>query len=168
MIGPLPIGSGQTISQPAVVAVHATEQLRLTPASRVLEIGTGSGYQARFSPRLARDVYSIERIEPAGQRRNPSAWRDWDWQGACSLVATGPTGGPRRRLSTAVIVSAATAIIPLCSRRNWGPSGRMILPLGGPDGPQVLFFSKKRRAGGVDRTNLWPVRFVPMISPQCQ
>ncbi len=162
----LPIGSGQTISQPAVVA-YMTEQLRLTPASRVLEIGTGSGYQAAVLAEIARDVYSIERIERLASAATQRLAR-LGYGRVRVRCGDGANGWPEEAPFDAVIVSAATAIIPPLLPAQLGTSGRMILPLGGPDGPQVLVLLQKKAGGGVDRTDLWPVRFVPMISPQCQ
>jgi protein-L-isoaspartate(D-aspartate) O-methyltransferase len=157
----LPIESGQTISQPAVVA-YMTEQLRLSAASRVLEIGTGSGYQAAVLAEIAGDVYSIERI--AGLARTAAA--RLARLGYCRIhirQGDGALGWPEEAPYDAIIVTAAAAAVPPALLAQLGPGGRMILPLGGPDDPQVLVLLERNREGGFDRRDLWAVRFVPLL-----
>jgi protein-L-isoaspartate(D-aspartate) O-methyltransferase len=157
----LPIGAGQTISQPAVVA-YMTECLRLSPDSRVLEVGTGSGYQAAVLAETARDVFSIERIEKLASSAADRLAR-LGYDNVRVRHGDGALGWPEEAPFDAVIVSAAAAAIPPALLEQVGPRGRMILPLGGPDDPQVLVLLERNAAGGFDRRELWPVRFVPLL-----
>ena len=157
----MPIESGQTISQPAVVA-YMTEQLRLPAGSRVLEIGTGSGYQAAVLAEIARDVFSIERIP--GLARTASARLARLGYGRVRVrQGDGALGWPEEAPFDGIIVTAAAVAVPPALLAQLGPAGRMILPLGGPDDPQVLVLLERNSAGGFDRRDLWPVRFVPFL-----
>jgi protein-L-isoaspartate(D-aspartate) O-methyltransferase len=157
----LPIGSGQTISQPAVVA-YMTGQLRLSPTSRVLEIGTGSGYQAAVLAEITRNVYSVERI--AGLARTAAArLARLGYDSVQVREGDGALGWPEEAPFDAIIVTAAATAIPPALLVQLGPDGRLILPLGGPDGPQVLVLLVRNPAGKFDRRDLWPVRFVPFL-----
>jgi protein-L-isoaspartate(D-aspartate) O-methyltransferase len=157
----LPIGSGQTISQPAVVA-YMTDQLRLSPASRVLEIGTGSGYQAAVLAEIVCNVYSIERI--AGLARTAAARLSrLGYDNVQVREGDGALGWPEEAPFDAVIVTAAAAAIPPALLAQLGPGGRLILPLGESEGPQALALLERNPAGDFDRRDLWPVRFVPLI-----
>ena len=97
---PLPIGYDQTISQPYIVA-YMSEALELEPSHRVLEIGTGSGYQAAILGELAKDVFTIEIVAPSGCRARGRRWRDWATRTCTSAPATAISAGPRRRRSIA-------------------------------------------------------------------
>jgi protein-L-isoaspartate(D-aspartate) O-methyltransferase len=157
----LPIGSGQTISQPTVVA-YMTGQLRLSPTSRVLEIGTGSGYQAAVLAEITRNVYSVERI--AGLARTAAArLARLGYDSVQVREGDGALGWPEEAPFDAIIVTAAATAIPPALLVQLGPDGRLILPLGGPDGPQVLVLLVRNPAGKFDRRDLWPVRFVPFL-----
>jgi len=157
----LPIESGQTISQPVVVA-YMTAQLRLGPDSRVLEIGTGSGYQAAVLAEIARDVFSVERI--AGLARTAAArLARLGYDNVHVREGDGAQGWLEEAPFDAIIVTAATAAIPPALSAQLGPGGRMILPLGGQNGPQVLVLLERNPAGGFERRDLWPVRFVPLL-----
>jgi protein-L-isoaspartate(D-aspartate) O-methyltransferase len=157
----LPIGSGQTISQPAVVA-YMTGQLRLSPTSRVLEIGTGSGYQAAVLAEITRNVYSVERI--AGLARTAAArLARLGYDSVQVREGNGALGWPEEAPFDAIIVTAAATAIPPALLAQLGPDGRLILPLGEPDGPQVLVLLERNPAGEFDRRDLWPVRFVPLL-----
>jgi protein-L-isoaspartate(D-aspartate) O-methyltransferase len=157
----LPIGSGQTISQPTVVA-YMTGQLRLSPTSRVLEIGTGSGYQAAVLAEITRNVYSVERI--AGLARAAAArLARLGYDSVQVREGDGALGWPEEAPFDAIIVTAAATAIPPALLVQLGPDGRLILPLGGPDGPQVLVLLVRNPAGKFDRRDLWPVRFVPFL-----
>ena len=157
----LPIGSGQTISQPAVVA-YMTGQLRLSPTSRVLEIGTGSGYQAAVLAEITRNVYSVERI--AGLARTAAArLARLGYDYVQVREGDGALGWSEEAPFDAIIVTAAAAAIPPALLAQLGPDGRLILPLGEPDGPQVLVLLERNPAGEFDRRDLWPVRFVPLL-----
>jgi protein-L-isoaspartate(D-aspartate) O-methyltransferase len=157
----LPIDAGQTISQPAVVA-YMTERLRLSPDSRVLEIGTGSGYQAAVLAEIAREVFSIERIEKLARSAADRLAR-LGYDNVHVRHGDGAFGWPEEAPFDAVIVSAATAVVPPALLEQVGACGRMILPVGGPDDPQVLVLLERNAAGGFDRRELWPVRFVPLL-----
>jgi protein-L-isoaspartate(D-aspartate) O-methyltransferase len=157
----LPIGSGQTISQPTVVA-YMTGQLRLSPTSRVLEIGTGSGYQAAVLAEITRNVYSVERI--AGLARTAAArLARLGYDSVQVREGDGALGWPEEAPFDAIIVTAAATAIPPALLAQLGPDGRLILPLGEPDGPQVLVLLERNPAGEFDRRDLWPVRFVPLL-----
>ena len=157
----LPIESGQTISQPAVVA-YMTEQLRLSSASKVLEIGTGSGYQAAVLAEIARDVYSIERI-PKLARAAAARLARLGYDRVHVREGDGHQGWPEEAPFDAIIVTAAASVVPPALLAQVGPGGRMILPLGGPYDAQVLVLFERNPDGGFDRIELWPVRFVPLV-----
>jgi protein-L-isoaspartate(D-aspartate) O-methyltransferase len=157
----LPIESGQTISQPVVVA-YMTAQLGLSPTSRVLEIGTGSGYQAAVLAEIARDVRSIERIPRLAQTAAARLTR-LGYERIKLRQGDGAQGWPEDAPFDAIIVTAAAAAVPPALLAQLAPGGRMILPLGGPDGPQVLVLFERNPAGEFARRDLWPVRFVPLL-----
>jgi protein-L-isoaspartate(D-aspartate) O-methyltransferase len=155
---PLPIGEGQTISQPFVVA-YMTEQLHLTGSERVLEVGTGSGYQAAVLAEMGAEVYTIE-IVPALARR---AARDLARLGYATVhvrEGDGYQGWPEAAPFDAVIVTAAPDRIPQPLVDQLAVGGRMILPLGEDPGQKLVLLA--RDAEGVHRKELLPVRFVPM------
>lgn len=157
----LPIPCGQTISQPAVVA-FMTEQLRLTSGGRVLEIGTGSGYQAAVLAEIAREVCSIERI-PELARAAAARLARLGYANVAVRVGDGASGWPERAPFDAVIVTAATEEIPPALAVQLRPGGRLILPVGPAHGEQVLVLLAKDAAGSVTRRDLWAVRFVPLV-----
>ena len=157
----LPIESGQTISQPVVVA-YMTAQLGLSPSSRVLEIGTGSGYQAAVLAEIARDVRSIERIPRLAQTAAARLTR-LGYERIKLRQGDGAQGWPEDAPFDAIIVTAAAAAVPPALLAQLAPGGRMILPLGEPDGPQVLVSLERNPAGEFIRRDLWPVRFVPLV-----
>jgi len=158
---PLPIGYGQTISQPYIVA-FMSEAAELRPQDRVLEIGTGSGYQAAILAHLAREVYSIEIIAPLAREAAARLER----LGVSNLhlrVGDGYRGWPDAAPFDAIIVTAAPEHIPQTLVNQLAEGGRMVLPLGTFD--QMLVRIRKT-AKGVKRENLLPVRFVPMVSQE--
>ena len=157
----LPIMCGQTISQPAVVA-YMTEQLRLTAASRVLEIGTGSGYQAAVLAEIAREVYSVERI-PELARTATDRLARLGYDNVRVREGDGGLGWPEAAPFDAIIVTAAAAVIPPALLAQLGAGGRMIVPVGGPNDAQVLVRLERRLGDEIVREYLWPVRFVPLI-----
>jgi protein-L-isoaspartate(D-aspartate) O-methyltransferase len=156
---PLSIGHGQTISQPYIVA-FMTEQLRLEPADRVLEVGTGSGYQGAILGRLAGEVYSIEIIEPLAQRAIEILQR-LGLSNVHAKSGDGYLGWPEHAPFDAIIVTCAPAQIPPPLVAQLKEGGRMIIPVGDIRGVQELYLLKKS-GGVIQRTAVLPVRFVPM------
>jgi protein-L-isoaspartate(D-aspartate) O-methyltransferase len=161
----LPIACGQTISQPYVVA-YMTEQLAVRPQHRVLEIGTGSGYQAAVLSRLAQEVVSVERYrtlaDSARRRLEALGYRNVE-----VVVGDGLTGAPGRAPFDRIIVTAATETVPDALPAQLAEGGVMILPLGSHDNPQRLVRLTKR-AGEILREDLIWVRFVPLLAGQAR
>jgi protein-L-isoaspartate(D-aspartate) O-methyltransferase len=156
----LPIACGQTISQPYVVA-YMTEQLAVKPEHRVLEVGTGSGYQAAVLSRLAREVVSVERYRTlADQARDRLKRLGYD--NVEVIVGDGLAGAPARAPYDRIIVTAAAELVPPALVEELAPSGIMILPLGPHSGTQKLVkFTKSEE--GLRREDLIGVRFVPLL-----
>ena len=159
---PLPIGSGQTISQPYIVALM-TELLRPRPADRILEIGTGSGYQAAVVSRLAHEVYSIE-IVPALASEAQSRLRRLGFSNVTVKAGDGYRGWPEHAPFDGILVTAAPPEIPPALVAQLRRGGRMVLPVGKPGKIQNLLVLEKSLASGeiVGRTVI-PVQFVPMV-----
>jgi len=161
----LPIACGQTISQPYVVA-YMSEQLRVQPQHRVLEVGTGSGYQAAILSRLAREVVSIERYrtlaERARVRLETLGYRNVD-----VLVSDGLAGAADRAPFDRIIVTAAAETVPDALVEQLAEGGVMILPLGPHKGVQCLVRLTKS-AGKLKRDDLIEVRFVPLLPGQAR
>jgi protein-L-isoaspartate(D-aspartate) O-methyltransferase len=158
---PLPIGYGQTISQPYIVA-EMTRQLQLTPTSKVLEIGTGSGYQAAVLAELTSSVYSIEIIEPLQERaRNTLAENGYD---KINLRhGDGYYGWPEAAPFDGIIVTCAAGEIPPPLVKQLAAGGRMLIPVGKRFGTQYLILVTKDQDGSVSSRNLMAVRFVPLV-----
>ena len=157
---PLPIGHGQTISQPYIVALM-TDLLKLKPGDRVLEIGTGSGYQAAVLAELGHQVYSIEIIEPLGER----ARRDLDRLGYENIelqFGDGYYGWEEHAPFEAIIVTAAASHVPPPLIKQLRPGGRMVIPVGSRFMVQQLVLVDKDREGEVTTRQILPVRFVPL------
>jgi protein-L-isoaspartate(D-aspartate) O-methyltransferase len=155
---PLPIGYGQTISQPLIVA-YMTEIIKPGPGRKVLEIGTGSGYQAAVLAATGADVYTIEIIpqlaESAKKRLNKVGYED------VSVMATdGYHGWAEEAPFDAIVVTAAAEFVPPPLIDQLAEAGLMIIPVGSPFLVQTLMLIQKR-GGKVISTNLMPVRFVP-------
>jgi protein-L-isoaspartate(D-aspartate) O-methyltransferase len=155
---PLPIGYGQTISQPYVVA-FMSEALELKPQDRVLEIGTGSGYQAAVLAHLAREVYSIEIIEPLAKEA-AQRLRQLGYANLHLRTGDGYRGWPEAAPFDAIIVTAAPEHVPPPLVEQLREGGRLVLPLGGAE--QALIRIRRTRQG-IRKETLLPVRFVPMI-----
>ncbi len=154
----LPIGYEQTISQPSVVA-FMTEKLRLQPTERVLEIGTGSGYQAAILAELVEKVYTIEIAEPLG-RRAEETLRRLGYTNVEVKLGDGYEGWPEHAPYDAVIVTCAPDHVPQALVEQTREGGRIIIPLG-PPGDQRLFLLQKKE-GRLEERDVLPVRFVPM------
>lgn len=161
----LPIACGQTISQPFVVA-YMTEQLEVRPDHRVLEVGTGSGYQAAILSRLAREVVSVERYRTlADQARDRLTALGYD--NVEVIAGDGFAGMPQRAPYDRIIITAAAETIPETLLAQLADGGIMILPLGSHEGSQHIIKLTKLQTG-TQRENLIPVRFVPMLPGQAQ
>ena len=156
----LPIACGQTISQPYVVA-YMTEQLQVHPHHRVLEIGTGSGYQAAVLSRLAREVVSVERYRTLADAARARI-ETLGFHNVEIIVADGTAGLPHEGPFDRIIVTAATDQVPEVLIEALGEGGIMVLPLGPPSGTQHLVKLTKTH-DGIARQKLIAVRFVPLL-----
>jgi protein-L-isoaspartate(D-aspartate) O-methyltransferase len=156
---PLPIGHGQTISQPYIVAIM-TEVLRLGKQDRVLEIGTGSGYQAAVLAELVRSVYTIEIVEPlaaeARERLGRLGYRNVEVR-----TGDGYKGWPERAPFDAIMVTAGADEVPQPLLQQLKPGGRMVIPVGPAGGIQSLTLIEKQADGSIRSRQILPVRFVP-------
>jgi protein-L-isoaspartate(D-aspartate) O-methyltransferase len=156
----LPIGSGQTISQPYVVALM-TELLGLKPESKVLEIGTGSGYQAAVLARLSRHVYTIEILRPHAERAAETL-RDAGLSSVHARQGDGYYGWPEAAPFDAIIVTAAAGHLPPPLWEQLRPGGRMVIPIGGPYEMQRLVLVEKTLDGKRRSRSVTGVAFVPL------
>lgn len=154
---PLPIGEGQTISQPYIVALM-TERLEPRPDDRVLEIGTGSGYQAAVLAKLVREVFTIEIVESLGLRAREDLAR-LGFTNVHVRIGDGYQGWPARAPFDAIIVTCAPDHVPAPLTAQLKEGGRLIIPVG--RGVQELILLEKRE-GRLVRKSVLPVRFVPM------
>lgn len=157
---PLPIGHGQTISQPYIVAYMA-EMLEIEPGDKVLEIGTGSGYHAAVLSELTPYVFSIEIIEPLG-RQAKELYNELGYNTIQTKIADGYYGWEEHAPFDKIIVTAASGHIPPPLIEQLKPGGIMAIPVGGPYQTQTLMKVTKRDDGNVRTERLLPVRFVPM------
>lgn len=157
---PLPIGYGQTISQPYIVA-FMTEQLGLTPRSRVLEVGTGSGYQAAVLAEIAGEVYTVE-IVPQLALEAETRLRQLGYGRVRTRHADGFFGWPDAAPFDAIIVTAAAGFVPPPLVEQLKPGGRMVIPVGSVYGAQNLVLVRKAPDGAITTRTLLPVRFVPL------
>jgi protein-L-isoaspartate(D-aspartate) O-methyltransferase len=157
---PLPIGHGQTISQPYIVALM-TELLDVKPGDSVLEIGTGSGYQAAVLAELVHRVYTIEIIEPIG--KNAAALLlQLGYRNVETRIGDGYMGWPERAPFDAIIVTAAAPRIPPALVEQLRPGGRMVIPVGAEGDVQFLHVMVKQADGSIAARRSLPVRFVPL------
>ena len=156
---PLPIGAGQTISQPFIVALM-TELMALDADGKVLEVGTGSGYQTAVLAELVAAVYSIEIVEPLGLEAE-RALAAAGYQNVHTRVGDGHAGWPQEAPFDAVIVTAAAPEPPQPLIDQLKPGGRLVLPLGAPHGGQSLSVVEKDAAGATTVRPVLRVRFVP-------
>src|SRR5256712_7763553 len=156
---PLPIGEGQTISQPYIVALM-TDFLDLKSGDTVLEVGTGSGYQAAVLAELAAKVYTIEIVEPLGKRAT-RLLRELGYRNVEVRIGDGYNGWPEAAPFDSIIVTAAPGEIPKPLVDQLKPGGRVGIPVGGThDAPQLLLVEKQPHGTATTRRTL-PVRFVP-------
>jgi protein-L-isoaspartate(D-aspartate) O-methyltransferase len=159
---PLPIGRGQTISQPYVVA-WMTQQLEIAPGDRVLEVGTGSGYAAAVLGEVADEVWSVERHEDlAEQARRVLAALGYD--NVTVMVGDGTTGYPAAAPYDAIVVAAAAPDVPDALVEQLADGGRVVLPVARGIGQELVRL--RRRGDELDREALGGVRFVPLIGEQ--
>ncbi|WP_085026723.1 protein-L-isoaspartate(D-aspartate) O-methyltransferase [Ensifer aridi] len=157
---PLPIGYGQTISQPFIVALM-TDLINVGPGDSVLEIGTGSGYQAAVLSPLAAKVYSIEIIPQLGERA-AARLAELRYNNVEVKVDDGYYGWPARAPFDGIVVTAAASHIPPPLVEQLARGGRMVVPVGGPFATQFLMLVEKRRDGSITTRQLLPVSFVPL------
>ena len=156
----LPIACGQTISQPYIVALM-TEALKVEPANRVLEIGTGSGYQCAVLSRLCLHVYTVERFRTLAE----SAKERFQTAGLLNItqkVGDGSLGFPEHAPYDRIMVTAAAREVPKTLLAQLSPGGIMVLPLEERPGKQDLWRLRKDERG-IEREHLLPVRFVPLV-----
>lgn len=158
---PQPIGFGQTISQPYIVAL-TTELLKVKPTDRVLEVGTGLGYQAAVLAQLAAEVYTVERIPQLGKQAK-RIFKELGYDNIHVLIDDGSRGWPQHAPFNAIAVTAAAEKMPPALIEQLAAGGRMVIPLGRQWEPQSLTLGKKDRAGKFSRIPLLPVAFVPLV-----
>ena len=161
---PVPIGEGQTISQPYIVALM-TELVRPQPGDRALEIGTGSGYQAAVLSRLVAHVYTIELEETLG-RRAATVLREQKYDNVTTRIGDGYVGWPEHAPFDIVIVTAAPEQVPQPLIDQLKPGGRLVVPVGPRFTVQTLQLIEKDASGAVRTRNVSPVMFVPLRRPQ--
>jgi protein-L-isoaspartate(D-aspartate) O-methyltransferase len=157
---PLSIGHGQTISQPFIVALM-TDLLDVKPGDRVLEIGTGSGYQSAVLAELGADVYTIEIIEMLG-REAATRLSELGYKNVTTRVGDGYMGWPERAPFDSIIVTAAAPDVPQALADQLKVGGRLVIPIGTPMGAQTLYVAEKGTDGKLKRREVLAVRFVPM------
>lgn len=155
---PLPIGEGQTISQPYIVA-FMTEALNLKPTDVVLEIGTGSGYQAAILAKLCKEVYTIEIVRSLGQRSD-SLLRALGLSNTHVRIGDGYAGWPEAAPFDAIIVTCSPSHIPKPLQDQLKEGGRMIIPVGNRVLQELVYLTK--RDGKIKQQKRMPVLFVPM------
>jgi protein-L-isoaspartate(D-aspartate) O-methyltransferase len=157
---PLPIGHGQTISQPYIVALM-TELARAQPGHKVLEVGTGSGYQAAVMAKLASKVYTVEIVEPLGQAAKERL-RTLGYDNVQVRLADGYHGWEEHAPYDAILVTAAASHVPPPLVRQLKPGGRMVIPVGAAFMVQQLMLIEKNADGTVATRQILPVVFVPL------
>ena len=158
---PLPIGSGQTISQPYIVAL-STDLVEPRPGQRVLEIGTGSGYQAAILAEIVATVYSIELIASLG-REAAQRLKALGYANVEVRIGDGYAGWPEQAPFDAIVVTEAAPQVPEALVAQLRPGGRMVIPVGASQEAQQLLLIVKRPDGTVERKSVLPVRLVPLV-----
>lgn len=157
---PLPIGHGQTISQPYIVAVMS-DYAKVGAGDKALEIGTGSGYQAAVLAELGAKVSSIEIVEPLALAADDRL-RRLGYAGVATKIGDGYHGWPERGPFDVIVVTAAASHVPPPLVRQLKPGGRMVIPIGLPFQTQQLLLVEKREDGSVTARQMMPVQFVPL------
>lgn len=157
----LPIGNGQTISQPYVQA-RSCELLRLTGRERVLEIGTGSGYQTALLAMLAESVFSIERI-PELARRAHEVLRTIGCANVSVMHADGTLGWRPDAPYQGIVVAAASPSVPRTLIEQLAPGGRLVIPVGSLDVQELMLVTRHAEGEGWDQVAVHDVRFVPLL-----
>jgi protein-L-isoaspartate(D-aspartate) O-methyltransferase len=158
---PLPIGEGQTISQPYIVALM-TDLLDLKPGHTVLEVGTGSGYQAAVLAEIARQVYTIELIESLGKTA-AARLKELGYRNTEVKIGDGYAGWPEKGPFDGIVVTAAAPGVPPALVAQLKPGARLVIPVGGAGDIQYLKVIRRRADGGYDERRVLPVRFVPLV-----
>jgi protein-L-isoaspartate(D-aspartate) O-methyltransferase len=156
---PLPIGEGQTISQPYIVA-YMTQVLQLSGGERILEVGTGSGYQTAVLAEIVGEVFTIELLSVLSDRAR-TLLEALGYKNIRLKAGDGTLGWDENAPFDAIMVTAAAPAVPKRLQEQLGPKGRMIIPVGA--GFQELFLVTRER-GGFRKKKLLPVRFVPLVS----
>jgi protein-L-isoaspartate(D-aspartate) O-methyltransferase len=158
---PLPIGSGQTISQPFIVALM-TDLARVRPDSKVLEVGTGSGYQAAVLAELCKAVYTIEIVASLGNEA-AARLRSLGYRNVQVRIGDGYAGWPERAPFDAIVVTAGADHVPAPLVAQLAPRGRMIIPVGPSSVESDLMVVEKQADGSVRTQAVLPVSFVPLM-----
>jgi protein-L-isoaspartate(D-aspartate) O-methyltransferase len=157
---PLPIGYSQTISQPYIVALM-TELLQLQPGAKVLEVGTGSGYQAAILAEVGAQVYSIEILEPLA-KTSAKLLQRLGYANVHVKRGDGYVGWPQHGPYDAIVVTAAADHVPPPLVEQLKPGGRLVIPVGDGQTQQSLLLVEKSAAGSVTTHDVAPVMFVPL------
>jgi protein-L-isoaspartate(D-aspartate) O-methyltransferase len=160
---PLPIGQGQTISQPYIVALM-TQELDLQPGEKVLEIGTGSGYQTAVLAEMDAEVHTVE-VLPELQEEAREHLEELGYEGIHYRVGNGSDGWPEHAPYDAVIVTAAPPAIPDALVEQLDEGGRLIIPVG-PRGFYQTLWKIVKRDGKIEKSNLGGVAFVPLVDSE--
>jgi len=158
---PLPIGHSQTISQPYIVAL-STDLLAPEPGHVVLEVGTGSGYQAAVLAEIVRQVYTIEIVEPLG-RTAESRLAALGYKNVEVRIGDGYKGWPEKGPFDGIVVTAAAPRVPQALVDQLKPGGRMVIPIGERWEVQQLLLIERNPDGTLQQKNVLPVRFVPLV-----
>jgi protein-L-isoaspartate(D-aspartate) O-methyltransferase len=161
---PISIGLGQTISQPFIVALM-TDLLNVKPGDKILEIGTGSGYQAAVLAELGASVYTIEIVEQLAREAQQRLAR-LGYGRVITRVGDGQEGWPEHSPFDSVIVTAASPELPGALPRQLKTGGRLVIPLGSQHGAQTLYLMEKQPDGTLTRRPVLAVRFVPLTGSE--
>lgn len=159
--GPLPIGHGQTISQPFIVALM-TDLLQIQPEHRVLEIGTGSGYQSAILAELANEVFTVEKVEALADQARETL-QQLGYSNIHYHSGNGYAGWAAHAPYDGIIVTAAASHIPPALVEQLKPGGRLVIPVGLPYTTQQLMLVEKDAEGGTSAREMLPVAFVPLV-----